>query len=81
SRMVRPERAKAFVSRKLGGSEMIENKFSSFSHLFAFALTERKPCGRINPGCWSFVALPWADGWLALQAVPISPNLGIGKFY
>ncbi len=35
---------------------------------FAFALTGRKSMRTIYPGCRSYVALPWAGSWLALQA-------------
>ena len=38
---------------------------------FTFALTERKAMRSIHPGCRSFVALPWADGRLALQAAQV----------
>ena len=65
--MVRPE-PKVAEQREARGKSYIG---SIINCIFAFALTERKAMRSINPGCRSFVAFPWADGRLALQAAQV----------
>ena len=63
-RMVRPEPKVADQREARGKSKPYSNTLTiSF---FTFALTERKAMRSIYPGRRSFVALPWADGRLAL---------------